>query len=210
MPRLKRQIAHLKYARSVKIQRVHGRDSSRVLEPPSVDVSSPTEMAARSIRFPRAARKGPALDTCTAINPCFPAFDCQICMMRVPQSPHPGLTPFVRDDIVGAGLKSDRSIPEGTFLIEYTGSKSSQPIEGPFVLEIIADELWIDGACNGNESKLINHSCDPNCILHIEPTTRRAMIFARRDIAPEEELTLNYNGELPFECCCAICLSNNS
>jgi len=107
--------------------------------------------------------------------------------------------------VVGAGLKSDRRITEGTFLIDYSGSKSTQPIEGTFVLEVIAGKLWIDGACHGNESKLINHSCDPNCILHIEPTTRRAMIFARHVIAPEEELTLSYNGELPFECRCTIC-----
>ena len=142
------------------------------------------------------------------IRASLPSPGSQICMMRIPHSPYPGLAPFLRNDFVGAGLKSERSITGGTFLIDYTGSESTQPIEGPFVLEVIAGKLWIDGACNGNESKLINHSCDPNCIVHIEPTTRRAMIFARRIVAPKEELTLSYNGELLFRAAVRFASSN--
>ena len=126
-------------------------------------------------------------------------------MKQLPNSPHPGLTPFFRNDIIGAGLKSAAGISEDTFIIDYTGKVSKKQITGPFVLEVEANNLWIDGSCGGNASKLINHSCDPNCIMHIEPETRRAMIFARRTIAPGEELTLSYQGNLPFECICGIC-----
>jgi hypothetical protein len=49
----------------------------------------------------------------------------------------------------------------------------------------------IDGAVGGNDSKFINHSCDPNC----EPDIRDGKIFITsiRDIAPGEELSYDYS-----------------
>ena len=208
MPRPKKRVAQCTEARRIGIRQSLDLSFCQSLESPSISVLSSMQMAPRSVRFPRAARKDSLLEICSAINTCFPVFTCQDCMMRVPHSSHPGLTPFLRPDIAGSGLNSEIDIPGGTFLIDYIGSISTQPVEGPYVLEAFLGKLWIDGACGGNESRLINHSCDPNSIMHIEPTTHRAMIFARRAIASGEEVTLSYGRHLPFECLCAICCNS--
>lgn len=56
--------------------------------------------------------------------------------------------------------------------------------------------LFIDARKRGNASRMLNSSCDPNCETqkwHDGATGEaRVGIFARRDIAPEEELTYDY------------------
>ena len=53
------------------------------------------------------------------------------------------------------------------------------------------DDRWsIDASRGGNATAYINHSCDPNCfsrVLH-----GHMLFFAKRAIAPGEELTLDY------------------
>lgn len=53
------------------------------------------------------------------------------------------------------------------------------------------EKTAIDGAVGGNETAYINHSCDPNAFMRIMPGEKVA-IFARRDIRPGDELTINY------------------
>ena len=72
------------------------------------------------------------------------------------------------------------------------------------------DETAIDGAVGGNETAYINHSCDPNAFIRIVPGLKVA-IFARRDIQPGEELTIDYRDpDHPEVCRCgaANCRSN--
>lgn len=58
----------------------------------------------------------------------------------------------------------------------------------------------IDGAVGGNATAYINHSCDPNAYMRIVPGQKVA-IFARRDISPGEELTINYRDPSHPEVC---------
>ena len=51
----------------------------------------------------------------------------------------------------------------------------------------------IDATFGGNESRFINHSCDPNCEAVIEK--RRVYIEAMRTIRKGEELAYDYNYE---------------
>jgi SET domain-containing protein len=53
------------------------------------------------------------------------------------------------------------------------------------------EDLAIDGASGGNETAYINHSCAPNAFMRIVPGDKIAF-FALRDIAPGEEITINY------------------
>jgi hypothetical protein len=139
---------------------------------------------------------------------CFPVFTCENCMKRTGQIGSFPLVQFRRDDIEGEGIKAGAEIEAGSFIVEYTGRKSKKRIEGPYVIEIRKGRLWIDGARRGNLSKFINHSCDPNCTLHIEPSGLRAMIFAAKNIARGEKLTIRYSPskeDLPFDCVCPKC-----
>jgi uncharacterized protein len=71
-------------------------------------------------------------------------------------------------------------------------------------------ETAIDGAVGGNATAFINHSCDPNAYMRVVPGEKVA-IFARRDIRPGEELTINYRDpNHPDVCRCGAenCRSN--
>ncbi|MFL6336503.1 MAG: SET domain-containing protein-lysine N-methyltransferase [Pyrinomonadaceae bacterium] len=72
------------------------------------------------------------------------------------------------------------------------------------------EDTAIDGAVGGNETAFINHSCDPNAFIRIVPGLKVA-IFARRDIQPGEELTIDYRDpDHPEVCHCGAsnCRSN--
>ena len=120
-----------------------------------------------------------------------------------PSAPSDPGPPFeVRaSSIQGLGVFARRPIAEGTAIIEYTGEVISTA-EGDrryderamerhqtylFALE---DGRCIDGAAGGNEARLINHSCEPNCeALEIDG---HIWIHALRPIGAGEELTYDY------------------
>lgn len=64
----------------------------------------------------------------------------------------------------------------------------------------IDEDTAIDGAVGGNATAYINHSCDPNAFMRIVPGQKVA-IFARRDISPGEELTIDYRDPYHPEVC---------
>jgi SET domain-containing protein len=74
----------------------------------------------------------------------------------------------------------------------------------------LADDLAIDGAVGGDATAYINHSCEPNAFMRIVPGDKVAF-FALRDIAPGEEITMNYRDPYHPEVCkcgAAKCRSN--
>lgn len=130
----------------------------------------------------------------------------------------------VRDSSVhGKGVFALEPIEAGAHIIEYAGKRITQDQ---------ADEMWpvdpdnpfhtfffslssgkvIDGGDGGNESRWINHSCDPNCEAVETPQGRRVNIVALRDIEVGEELFFDYSlvideemtDELKqdYACCC--------
>lgn len=97
------------------------------------------------------------------------------------------------------GCFSERVITEDTFIVEYKGDiispeeaykREADPSRPGIYTFWINDNIVIDGLENGNIAKYINHSCDPNCYYHFEGN--RVLIFAWKDIAPNEELTIDY------------------
>ncbi|KAF7457171.1 Histone-lysine N-methyltransferase [Cryptosporidium felis] len=71
----------------------------------------------------------------------------------------------------------------------------------------IENDYIIDSTKKGNISRLINHSCDPNCIAQkwIVRNECRVGIFSKRDISPGEELTYDYSFtafDVGFKCKC--------
>ena len=53
------------------------------------------------------------------------------------------------------------------------------------------DDRWsIDASRGGDATAFINHSCEPNCFSRV--TRGHMLFFALRDIAPGEEITLDY------------------
>jgi len=79
-----------------------------------------------------------------------------------------------RSPIHGLGAFSLTDIPKGTRIIEYTGEKISNAEadrrydddamrQHHTFLFILNERTCVDAAFDGNESRFINHSCDPNC-----------------------------------------------
>ncbi len=75
----------------------------------------------------------------------------------------------------------------------------------------LSDGSLIDAGEGGNDTRFINHACDPNCIAYeIETSAGLAIeICARRTIERGEELSLDYGLDIAdnepghYECRCA-------
>ena len=110
-----------------------------------------------------------------------------------------------RSGVHGKGAFAIKTIRKGTRLIEYVG-ESITPEESDrryddtkvtgshhtFLFSVDSRKV-IDATFGGDESRFINHSCDPNCEAVIE--SRRVYIEALRTIRPGEELAYDYNYE---------------
>ncbi len=106
--------------------------------------------------------------------------------------------------IQGMGVFAQRLIPKKTRIIEYVGERISHAeadarynedaMEHPYTYLFTVDrKTVIDATVQGNESRYINHSCEPNCEAVLEE--KRIYIEALRDIQPGEELTYDYHLE---------------
>jgi hypothetical protein len=106
-----------------------------------------------------------------------------------------------RSRIQGRGVFAARAFASGEAIIEYTGALlSSAEADAQCddeamrrhhtFLFAVDDRYVIDGGRGGNESRFINHSCDPNCESLI--ARRRVFIHAIRDIAAGDELLYDY------------------
>jgi SET domain-containing protein len=125
-----------------------------------------------------------------------------------------------KSKIYGKGCFALTHFPARKKIESYAGEliKGSRKIQARIrrqaesAIKIITldEETAIDGAVGGNETAYINHSCDPNAFIRIVPGLKVA-VFARRDIQPGEELTINYRDpEHPEVCRCGApnCRSN--
>lgn len=119
--------------------------------------------------------------------------------------PNTNLAFEVRDSVIaGRGAFALRPIKTGEKLIEYVGERITHEEadrryddesmdEHHTFLFTISSRTVIDATYDGNESRYINHSCDPNCEAEIEKG--RVWISAIRDIAEGEELHYDYGYE---------------
>ena len=109
-----------------------------------------------------------------------------------------------RSAIAGRGAFAVRAIKKNEKLIEYVGERISHPVADDryddesmrnhhTFLFSVSSRTVIDASRGGNDSRYINHSCQPNCEAVIE--NRRVFIYARKPIAPGEELFYDYGYE---------------
>lgn len=109
-----------------------------------------------------------------------------------------------KSSIQGRGAFALRRIRPGQRIIEYTGEHVSTD-EGDrryqedsmgrhhTFLFTLNDDVVVDGKRGGNESRYINHSCDPNCEAIIEGD--EIWIYAKKNIQQGAELTYDYQYE---------------
>jgi hypothetical protein len=106
-----------------------------------------------------------------------------------------------RSPIQGLGAFAIKDVPKGTRLIEYSGERiSNKEADDRYddeamrrhhtFLFILTSRTVIDAAYGGNESRFINHSCDPNCETLIE--RGRIWIESIRPIPAGTEITYDY------------------
>ena len=119
--------------------------------------------------------------------------------------------------IHGKGAYATQLIRKGRRVIEYVGERmpwdaASEDPDDPhtFLFGLSDGDIVINAAINGNDSRWINHSCDPNCEAVEEGD--QVFIYALRNIEPGEELFYDYGlqideprtaeTEKQFQCLC--------
>ena len=101
----------------------------------------------------------------------------------------------------GRGVFALKRIPKGTRLWEYVGERlshkrineryeNSDVNDNHTFLFSVDRNVVIDATRDGNDSRFINHGCDPNCESNVED--RRVFIDVIRTIKPGEELNYDY------------------
>ncbi|KAK9844222.1 hypothetical protein WJX81_008646 [Elliptochloris bilobata] len=112
-----------------------------------------------------------------------------------------------RSGIAQLGVYTTEYIMAGELVIEYCGELVRRPVADArerayaaqgdagacYMFAIDADHI-VDATRKGNLSRFINHSCSPNCKARIVEVDRRRRVFyfASRQLAPGEELTIDY------------------
>lgn len=106
-----------------------------------------------------------------------------------------------RSGIHGKGVFALQAIAKGERIIEYKGQRIGwpealrrhphDPLQPNHTFYFhVDDETVIDGHAEGNSSRWINHSCEPNC--EAEDEGGRIFVRALRDLYPGEELFFDY------------------
>ncbi|MDA1080973.1 MAG: SET domain-containing protein-lysine N-methyltransferase [Gemmatimonadetes bacterium] len=106
-----------------------------------------------------------------------------------------------RSRIAGRGAFATRDIAKGDRIIEYVGERISHGVSDERYGDVDTDahhtflfnvnrSVVIDASFGGNDSRFINHSCNPNCESEIEKG--RVYIDAIRNIRKGDELTYDY------------------
>ncbi len=100
----------------------------------------------------------------------------------------------------GLGLFAVKPIPRKAYIVTYRGRRiataEAQQRErrhgAKYMFEI--DKRWtIDGSSRHNLARYVNHSCRPNADAVLR--NGRIVYVALRDIAPGEEITVDYGEE---------------
>jgi uncharacterized protein len=101
-----------------------------------------------------------------------------------------------KSGIHGSGCYTLASIPEGAYVVQYTGTVLSKEeaddlyCERPdtYLFCLGEGEFVIDG---DTVAAFVNHCCDPNC--ETDEIDGKVWVMAIREIAAGEELTYDYN-----------------
>jgi len=135
-----------------------------------------------------------------------------------------------REHAMGFGCKATADILDGSLIIEYIGEvindeemetrmknqREFTPNDHDFYIMQLDNGLYVDGKHKGNDSRFINHSCDPNCELErwVVNGKMRIGIFAIRDIIKGEPLSYDYQFDTKevaaFKCYCGTAACRGS
>jgi uncharacterized protein len=120
----------------------------------------------------------------------------------------PGLT-IQTSPIHGKGCFATSAFRAHRKIAEYAGEKISNAEANRRAkrktLRICAiNNRWsLDGSRGGNGTHYINHSCEPNAFMKI--LYKHILFIALRDIAPGEEITIDYESTLHSDSKRCIC-----
>ncbi|PZA09239.1 SET domain-containing protein-lysine N-methyltransferase [Rhodopseudomonas palustris] len=116
----------------------------------------------------------------------------------------------------GLGLFAVKPIKKGAKIIRYFGplldarNKKHDGIENKYLFEL--NKRWtIDGSVRKNIARYINHACKPNAESDVNPSKKRVIIRAIKNIEPGEEINYDYGTDYfkaylkPIGCKCASC-----
>jgi SET domain-containing protein len=99
--------------------------------------------------------------------------------------------------IDGKGTFAAKPFKKGRKIAEFVGERISRVevarrLRGKRRIRICGvDSYWaIDGSVGGNGTQFINHCCAPNCYL--KNVRGHLLFFALKDIAPGDEILLDY------------------
>ncbi|KAL7506486.1 hypothetical protein ACHAXN_004987 [Cyclotella atomus] len=122
----------------------------------------------------------------------------------------------------GRGLMLAENANKGDFICEYVGVAIKKSYldslfaryksERMLYIMALDGDVYIDARHRGGIARYINHSCEPNCIVHrwkVRGITRNA-IFALRDIEMGEELSFDYHWERKRGRACTKCYCGSS
>jgi SET domain-containing protein len=117
-----------------------------------------------------------------------------------------------RSTLHGWGVFANERINKNKRIVDYAGERISHQeslrrerryIKKGTIWCFQINRRWVrDAAVGGNVARFINHSCHPNCYVHIVRDT--IWIRAARNIRKGEELTYDYmtDGEGHIKCRC--------
>src|SRR5206468_1992402 len=112
----------------------------------------------------------------------------------------PGLA-IRKSQINGRGCFATLDFHRGKKIAEYTGERitdleATKRARGRRLLRIcdIDGRFSLDGSRGGNGTHYINHCCHPNA--YMKTLYGHVLFFARRDIRPGEEITIDYEQTL--------------
>ncbi|KAJ7895817.1 hypothetical protein B0H13DRAFT_1885426 [Mycena leptocephala] len=118
----------------------------------------------------------------------------------------------------GTGLFACELIPQQTLIIEYTGNrigpkeKKELLRQGSVYIFQVGPKEFVDASVPNrlNLARHINHSCSPNAAVEIwdgSAGAARALVISKRNIHPNEEITIHYGSDfIPSPCLCEKCL----
>uniref|UniRef100_A0A1I7ZN35 SET domain-containing protein n=1 Tax=Steinernema glaseri TaxID=37863 RepID=A0A1I7ZN35_9BILA len=144
------------------------------------------------------------------LQECSAVCDCTVdsCHDRVLQRGRQHRLLIGMTEYKGFGVFAVDFIPRGALVTEHVGDvqKSGEAGADMRYSWTMSDSterdsqerLVLDSIRCGNEARFLNHACDPNCatfpfsVEFDSPAYRRIGIFARRDIQPGDEVTIDY------------------
>ena len=101
-----------------------------------------------------------------------------------------------KSKIEGRGVFAQAAISPESHVLTYVGEVISKreatrrlKAGNPYIFTL-NDSEDLDGDIPANLARYVNHSCEPNCESRHDGDEIR--IYAIKDIAPKEELTMNY------------------